>query len=487
MPTVSATCLCHAPRLSARVICLFLPICLHGCALGPDYQRPPIETPAGFRFSESQASELADTRWWEQFRDPQLNGLIRTALAENKDIKLAAARVDQFLGQFTTTRAALFPQVGAQFNAQRQRNVVNDSAAGTGNIFFGGLTASWEIDLFGLLRRQSEAAQANLLASEEGRRATLLSLVAAVAQSYINLRSLDRQLAIANDTAASRKESLRVFQRRFEGGTVSELELSQSQAEYEDTVARIPVIEQQIAQQENGLSILLGRNPGPISRGQPLDRLGLPAVPGGLPSELLARRPDLRQAEQLLISANALIGAARARYFPVISLTGLFGSVSPELGDLFSGPDKAWNFAANVSMPVFTAGAVRGQVQQAEAVQQQALFNYERAIQLAFREVEDSLVAHQKTRQALEMQARELKTVGNYVRLARKRYDNGYTSYIEVLDAERNLFNVELAYAQTRSALYSSLVNLYKAMGGGWVASADDMTARPGAGQQAQP
>jgi multidrug efflux system outer membrane protein len=459
---------------------------LGGCAVGPDYRPPAIDAPNAFRFEDKDAKRLADAAWWEQFQDPVMNQLIGIALAENKDVKIAAARVEQFLGQLASTRAALFPQLGADFNGQRQRtNLFGGAPLPAGvppiaNFYEAALSASWQIDVFGRLRRQTEAARADLLASEEGRRATILTLVSSVAQSYINLRNLDQQLEIAKETATSRAEYFRIFGLRFEGGTVSELELTQTKAQYEDALTRIPPIEIQIAQQEHALSILLGRNPGAIRRGRELGQLGIPAVPAGLPSELLTRRPDLRQAEQNLIAANALIGAARAQYFPSISLTGLFGSASSMLSDLFSGPAKIWSFAAAASMPIFTAGAIAGQVQQAEAVQQQALLQYQRAIQVAFQEVEDALVTLQKSRVQLEVQVSQVATLTTYARLSRIRYDNGYTSYIEVLDAERNLFAAQESQTQTQNTVYASLVNLYRAMGGGWVTEADRMVPKVG-------
>lgn len=478
---------------SAAALALLVATLLAGCVLGPDYRAPPVAAPAAFRFDEQGSRRVADTLWWEQFEDPALNQLIGIALAENKDVQIAAARVDQFLGRLASTRAPLFPQVGADLSAVRQRASERGTVplpAGvsrTAESYEAVLSVSWEIDLFGRLRRQTEAARADLLASEEGRRATILTLVASVAQSYINLRNLDRQLEIAKATAESRAEALRVFQLRFDAGTVSELELTQNQAEYQDALTRIPQIETQIGQQEHALSILLGRNPGAIGRGRALHQLGLPAVPAGLPSELLARRPDLRQAEQNLISANALIGAARAQYFPSISLTGLLGSVSGELSDLFSGPSELWSFGASATMPVFTGGGIGGQVKQAEALQQQALLQYQKAIQLAFQEVEDALVTLQKSREELLLQGRQVATQGTYARLARLRYENGYTSYIEVLDAERNLFDAELAQTATQNAVFASLVNLYKAMGGGWVNEAERLVPTAPAAQAALP
>ncbi|MFM0143462.1 efflux transporter outer membrane subunit [Paraburkholderia sp. RL18-085-BIA-A] len=463
---------------------LLVPVLLSlgGCLLGPNYSRPAIDTPATYRFAAGETVEVANTAWWEQFQDPVLNDLIATALAENKDVKIAAARVDQFLGQFVTTRAGLFPQMSAGFDAQRQGVSTAGAVplpAGLSpvfNTFEPTLSAAWEIDVFGRVRRQTEAARAGLLASEEGRRATILTLVASVATAYINLRDLDQQLEIAKSTTESRAESVHVFTLRFKGGDVSQMELAQSQSEYEASLATIPQLQTQIAQQENALSILLGRNPGDIVRGRELSDLAVPAVPAGLPSDLLTRRPDLLQAEQNLVAANALIGAARALYFPSISLTGLFGSASVEFSKLFTGPARVWSFAGSVSVPIFTAGSISGQVRQAEAQQQQALFQYQQAIQTAFQEVDDALISVQKSREQLVIQERQVDALRTYARLARLRFEGGYTSYIEVLDAERSLFNAQLSYTQTNGVVFSSLVALYKAMGGGWVVTAEQMT-----------
>jgi multidrug efflux system outer membrane protein len=468
--------------MRASALSLLVVLALSGCLLGPDYQRPVVDTPPAFRFAESDAKDLVNTAWWEQFQDPALNELIATALADNLDVKTAAARVEQFRGQFVTTRSQLFPQVAAGINAQRQRVPLGttDLPAGVGSVFNqyqATLSASWEIDFFGKLRRQTEAARANLLASEEGRRATILTLVASVASSYVNLLSLDRQLDIAKSTVASRAASVSVFQLRFAGGEVSQMELAQSQSEYQASLASIPQIELQIAQQEDALSILLGHNPEVIVRDRELDDLALPAVPAGLPSELLERRPDLRQAEQDLVAANALIGAARALYFPSISLTGLFGSASGQFSSLFTGPARVWSYAGAVTLPIFTAGSIGGQVKQAEAQQQQALFQYQKAIQVAFQEVADALISLQKTREQLVVQGNQVDALRTYARLARLRFEGGYTSYIEVLDAERSLFNAQLSYAQTQGTVFTSTVSLYKAMGGGWVTDAERMTS----------
>ena len=471
-------------RLVSALLLAGLALGLGGCLLGPDYVRPTVPTPATFRFDASEAAEVANAMWWEQFGDPVLNDLIAAALADNKDVKIAAARVDQFLGQFVTTRSALFPQVNAGFEASRQRaSVAGLPTLPPGvnpvfNEFQAPLSAAWEIDFFGKVRRQTESARASLLATEEGRRATILSLVASVASSYINLRDLDQQLSIAKATTESRAGSVKVFQARFAGGDVSQMELAQSESEYEASLATIPQIETQIAQQEDALSVLLGRNPGPILRGRELTELEVPPVPAGLPSDLLQRRPDLRQAEQNLIAANALIGAARALYFPSISLTGLFGTASGQFSKLFTGPARIWSYAGSLTVPIFTAGSISGQVSQAEAQQQQALFQYQQSIQVAFQEVDDSLIALQKSREQLVVQGRQVEALRTYSRLARLRYEGGYTSYIEVLDAERSLFNAQLSYTQTNGLVFSSLIGLYKAMGGGWVVEAERMTGQ---------
>ncbi len=448
-----------------------------GCMVGPDYVRPPVDAPAAWRLSEPEVKDLANTAWWEQFGDPVLNDLVATALRENKDLLIATARIDEFAGNYGFVRSGLFPQIGVGYEASRQQNVRTDVVGASANNVYNSydiaLGASWEIDIWGRIRRQTEAARAQLLATEEGRSAVVLSLVGSVAGAYTNLRSLDRQLEIARETAKSRGESYELFKLRFEGGVISLLELSQNKSQYEEALASIPPLEKAIAQQENGLSVLLGRNPGPIARGKAIDQLALPAIPAGLPSDLLERRPDIRRAEQNLIAANAQIGAAKAAYFPTISLTGLFGYASPSFSNLFNSQNKVWQYSAPISMPIFTAGAIAGQVQAAEAVQQQALFGYQKAIQEAFREVNDSLVSQDRTREQLLAQRRQVEALQQYASTARLRYDNGYTSYIEVLDAERSLFNVQLQFTQTKQVQLQAMINLYLAMGGGWVVEAE--------------
>jgi outer membrane protein, multidrug efflux system len=471
------------------LIILLLLVMLAGCAVGPDYQRPSLDTPKAWRLEDQEAKNVANTLWWEQFQDPVLNGLIEEALKGNLDVKVAAARVEEYIGRYGFTRSALFPQigVGASVGGERlsEKGAVPLSPEIENPAPFQqiALSGSWEIDFWGKVRRATEAAKASLLATEENRRAVVLSLVAAVANGYVNLRDLDKQLEVAVATARSRKEWYEIFKLRFEGGLISDMELNQSKAQYEQALSTIPLLQKNITVQENGLNLLLGRNPGPILRGKTIDELSLPAVPAGLPSDLLTNRPDILRAEQELIAANANIGVAKALYFPTISLTALFGFASKDLSDLFTGPANVWSLALPVTAPIFTAGAIAGQVKATEAIQQQALFSYQKTIQTAFGEVEDALTSQMRTREQLQAQAREVDAYRNYAKTARLRYDNGYTSYLEVLYAEQNLFNSELLYTQTQGGLFQALVNLYKAMGGGWVSEADKRTVEAAAGK----
>ena len=456
-----------------------------GCAIGPNYQKPEIASPPAWIVDMQQAQDTANTAWWEQFDDPVLNDLIGTALRENYDLRVATARVEEFYGLYGATRADLFPQIGYDASAGRVQATTKGPIAlapGTSSLYHtyqAEFNASWEIDLWGKIRRATEAAKADLLAAEDFRSGVILSLITSVATAYIDLRSLDQQVEIAKQTAKSREESVRLFELRFKGGNISEMELSQVRSEYYVALAAIPDLEKRIRQQENFISILLGKNPGPILRGKMLDAIALPAVPAGLPSDLLVRRPDIRQAEQALIVANARIGVAKAQYFPSISLTGFFGSASTAFSDLFTGPAKTWSYAGSLAGPIFTAGKIKGSVKAAQAIQQQALFGYEQAIQNGFREFEDALIDQDRTRVQLDAQAKQVEALATYARLARLRYEEGYTSYIEVLDAERSLFSGQLSYIQTQDTLLRALVTLYKAMGGGWVVEADKQSVLP--------
>jgi multidrug efflux system outer membrane protein len=459
---------------------------LSACTVGPDYVRPAVDAPTAFRFEPGEVAATADTDWWRQFGDPVLDGLIAEALAANWNVKLAAANVEAAAGVVTQARAPMFPQVGYGAGAMRTR--LSDAGRTTTDgfitnpvsVYQGAFTASWELDLWGRIRRQTEAAQASYLASDEARRGVILALVANVATGYIELRGLDEALAVARKTQKVYADSLQIFRYQFQYGEVSQMNVAQAESQYETASAQIPALIQQIAALENALSVLLGRNPGPIPRGRAVADLTAPPVPAGLPSQLLERRPDILQAEQQLVTANAQIGAARAQYFPAISLSGTFGSASTDLSNLFKGPASSWNYAGSVVGPIFTAGLISGQVAQAEATRQAALFNYRQTIQSAFADVSTALSSRQMLLERLASQEKLVRSLQDYSRLARLQYEGGYAPYSTVLQAEQTLFPAELTLATLRAQAASSVAAIYKALGGGWVDRADAMTRAAG-------
>ena len=477
----------HGPAFAVAAVAAAL---LAGCAMGPDYVRPTLDAPATFRFEPAAAADTANTAWWRQFGDPVLDRLIDTALANNLDVGIAAANVEQALAVITQTRSALFPQVGYGASGEKARSPDAGLAAAIPNYpnpqttYQALLTASWEIDLWGRIRRQSESAQANLLATEEARRGVILSLVAQVANDYLTLRSLDEQLEVAKKTLATYNESLRIFELQFKYGVVSQMNVAQAKSQSQTAAAQIPAIEQQIVNTENALCVLLGRNPGRIERGKAVADLKAPQTPSELPSQLLERRPDIVQAEQQLVAANAQIGAAKALYFPTISLTGALGSVSGDLSSLFTGPTRVWSYGGSLLGPIFTGGAVTGQVRQAEGAQQAALYNYEKTVQGAFADVENALIAQQKTRQKLEAQQGLVDALSDYSRLARLQYDGGYVPYSTVLQADQQLFPAQLTLAQDRAQVFGAAVSVYQSLGGGWVTLADGMTVSTSGSRQ---
>lgn len=408
-------------------------------------------------------------QWWSQFNDPVLDSLIQRALAQNKDLAIAAARVDEFYGRLMTTRAGLFPQVGANLAGGRSRGVPAPGfPPAVGNQVQLDLMASWEIDLFGRVRRMTEAARADYFGTQAAQQATRIALISSVATGYLLLRDLDQRLEISKQTLASRLGAVNLLEERFGGGVVSQLQVSQAKSEYESAQDSVYAFQQQIAQQENAVSLLLGDNPEPIPRGKSLTELTAPVVPAGLPSSLLERRPDIVQAEQALISANASIGAARAQYFPSISLTGLFGAASTALSGLWTGPARIWSFAGAISQPIFTGGAIAGSVRTAEAQQQEALLGYEQTIQSAFADVENALVGVSSVRDQLQATDRQVDALTQYESLSRDLYEGGYTSYLEVLDAERSLFAAQLQQSQLQDQQLAQIVTLYTSLGYGW-------------------
>jgi multidrug efflux system outer membrane protein len=398
--------------------------------------------------------------------------MIRECLANNRDLRIATARVDEFAAVLAGTRSQGLPQIGYGLSGNRTRTsqeklppLIDPHSTTWSSV----LTASWEIDLWGRIRRETEAARANLLASEEARRGVVLTLISSVVVSYVTLLDLDEQLRITVATAAGRAKSVELFEMRLAGGWISEFEMSQVRGEYEAAIAQIPGIEQAIAIQENALSVLLGRNPNSIVRGRELATLSVPSVPAGLPSDLLVRRPDIMAAEQQLIASNALIGSARALFFPQISLTGLLGFVSADLGKLFTGPARTWSFTGDVAGPIYTGGGLTAAVDQAEARKDQSFANYELTVQNAFRDVEDSLADIQNSLELRRALERRVSTLRRGLELANERYENGYSDYLEVLDTERSLFNAELQLASAHGDYLRALANLYRALGGDWI------------------
>ena len=481
-----------ARRLAVAVLALLA----GGCALGPNYKRPEVPTPPTWReLPAAEAQSLANTPWWELFEDPQLQELIRIALVENKDLKIAVERIEEARARYGFTKADLWPKVdlnatggGLRFNGG---SLVHTPDADTGGAVAPTETAiysltadmSWEIDFFGRIRRATEAQNALFLGTLEARRSAVLTLVADLASAYFRLRAFDLQLEIARRTMASRREYLELARDRFEGGLTPEVDLRQAEAE----LLRIEVVtydlERGIRQAENEISILIGRNPGPVLRGRAVTEQKRPAaVPAGLPSELLDRRPDVRVAEQNLAAATANIGQAKALLFPRIALTGSFGFTSTEFDTWFDGPSKAWNILGNLLQPIFNAGKNRRRVEITESQQRQTLYEYERTILQAFRETEDALVAYQKTGEERQAQARRVMAERKVLELAELRYRGGVAAYLEVLDAQRSLFGAEIDETQTIASNLVSLVQLYKALGGGWPAAAETpaVTVKPG-------
>lgn len=446
---------------------------LGGCALGPDYERPEIEIPENYVQAVEEGESFANMPWWELFRDPVLQDLIRISLEENQDLGIAISRIEEFRATLGITRADQFPSVDISATGARARNSENvfpgSLVDGTVENYRVSADVFFELDLFGRLRRSTEAARAQLLAVEENRRGITISLVSSVASSYMTLRDLDAQLQIARRTRDVRQESLEIIQARFDKGTVPRLDVNQAEIELAVAAAAVSAAERAVAQTENNLSILLGRNPGNIPRGLALEQqLSPPAVPAGLPSELLQRRPDVLATEAELAAQTARIGIAEAARWPSLSLTGSLGLESDDLSNLNDSGSDFWNAGVNLLAPVFNAGRNKERVAAERARAEQAVFSYEQAVLRAFREVEDSLVAARTYREEYAARQRQVAAARNAAVLSRARYNGGVTSYLEVLDTERSLFNAELSESQTLRLYFNAVIELYKALGGGW-------------------
>jgi len=455
-------------------IAVFCLLFLNGCTLGPKYKRPAASVPDTFRGSAPDTSptaqSLGDEKWWTVFQDSQLQALIREALAQNYDVRIAAARILQAQAALGITRADQFPSIfaGASASNERFARTRVTPAFETSPIQVS-LGLAWELDFWGKFRRATEAARAELLATEWGQKAVVSSLVSNVATAYFQLLELDSEMDISRHSLDSRKESLRLVEIRARGGTTSMMDVRQSEQLVFTASSSIPDLERRLEQQENLISILLGRNPGPVTRGRSLVENVVPAeVPGGLPSSLLERRPDIQFAEQTLIAANARIGVAKAAYFPQISLTGLAGYQSTALTNLFTGPAGLWSFGAQLAQPIFTAGKIRSGVRLTEAQKEESVLSYQRSIQQAFREVSDSLVAYGKNREFREQQALLTNAAADATRLANSRYRGGVTSYLEVLDSDTRYFDAQIGLSQASLNERLALVQVFNALGGGW-------------------
>ena len=467
--------------MKLRIVLPAIMLLTTGCTVGPRYKRPTVVVPGSYRGeapeqgAQSQNTApllvpLGEEKWWDVFQDEQLRALIRTALKQNYDLRIAASRILEAQAQLGITRADQFPTLSAGGGiadvGTAQSTLFPAFETSTGQL---NVSAVWALDFWGQFRRATEAARANLLATEWAREEVVSTLAANVASAYFQLRALDLQLEISKRTLDSRKESLRLTQVLANGGATSLLDVRQAEQLVFTASAEVPALEQQIEQQENFLSILLGQNPGDIPRGQTLtEQHRPPDVPPGLPSALLERRPDIRQAEERLIAANAEIGVARAAYFPQISLSGAGGFQSSALSNLFTGPAGAWNFGASLTQPIFTGGRLRSGVRLSEAREQTALLVYQQSIQGAFRSVSDGLVAYRKTREFRVQQELLFESAQDAAYLSHMRYTGGVTGYLEVLTNETNAFSAELTLAQARLNELLALVQLYQALGGGW-------------------
>ena len=456
-----------------------LALAASACTVGPNYKRPVVQLPEAYRAAAPTGAlaadqpSLGDQKWWEVFQDEQLQELIRTALRQNFDVRIAAARVAEARAQLGITRADQFPQVDGSALADRERvsasPVPLPSQAFERNVFQVGGSTRWEVDFWGKFRRATEAARATLAATEWGRRAVVTSLVAQVAEAYFALRAIDLNLDISRQTLASRQESLRLTQVSAAGGVASELDVRQAEQLVFGASAVIVDLERQAEQQENLISILQGNNPGAVPRGRTLtDQPLIPQVPTGLPSALLERRPDIVEAEQTLVAANANIGVVRANFFPEVSLTGSGGFQSAALSSLLTGPAAFFTVGATLLQPVFTAGRTRSQVELAEARRDEVLLAYQQTILESLRDVSDALIAYRRNREFRDQQQLLTRSAGDALRLTTLRYQGGASSYLEVLDADTRLFAGQLVLAQAQLNELLAIVQIYRALGGGW-------------------
>jgi len=462
-------------KLTPFMAAMMISALVAGCAVGPNYHRPDVPTPTAYRDLrenpevQTQAASYADLSWWQVFQDPQLQELIGTALKQNYDLQLATERINAARAQVAITRSSLFPQAGIDGNFAGGKEQFFPLKS---NLLLLAADASFQLDFFGKLRRETEAARAQLLATEDAQHTVTLTLVSDVASAYFALLQLDLELQITRDTVSTQEDSVKLTNLRLDHGVATKLDVLQAQQVLDSANVQIPDLERQIAQEEDAISILLGNYPQAVARSRPLaEQLLPPEVPPGLPSSLIERRPDIREAEQTLVAANAEIGVAKAQFFPQIALTGAGGGAfgrSGTFSSLISSQQGIWSYGAQVSQPIFTGGALRGNLRLAESQHQQALIAYRQSIQRAFGDVSDALIGYQKFHQVRVRQESTVADLQESVRLSNMRYKGGTTTYLEVLDGQRSLFAAQLMLAQARGTECQSLVQLYRALGGGW-------------------
>jgi len=479
-----------------RTLAAFSLLAFSACAVGPKYQRPETEVPTAFRYTlgAEEAASIADLAWWEMYRDPILQGLIQEALTSNQDLRVAAARVAEFRANVGVSAADFYPQVGlgaaGAYGQQSAKNYV--PGQGPSGAFAVNLGMSWELDIWGRVRNATDAARAQLLATEEIRRGVVLSLVADVAQTYAELMELDVELEVAQRNTATRQGTLDLFTKRSTGGVGNDLEVNQARADLAVTAAAIPATERLIALKESQMGVLLGRPPGPIARARAPEHQVAPVLPMGVPAALLERRPDIRAAEGFLRAATSNVGVAVANRLPKLSLDGIIGLAGPSLATTFSPTGLLWSVGAGLVAPIFEGGRLSSQEEAAWANLDQFMARYRQQVITAWREVNDAAVSVRKLGEVATQEQIQVVAATNAERLARLRYDGGVSNYLEVLDAQRSLFNSELTLAQTNRDQLVAMVQLYRALGGGWqehvpASSASSPTPAPATAPQAVP
>lgn len=441
-----------------------------GCTVGPKYRRPVVTAPVAWRMPVSESESIGNEKWWNLLKDPVLQQLIRSALVHNTDIRLAAAEVVQAQAQVMVVRSSEFPQVSVNPSAGRERTVEpSTNTSSTFSAFELPGSVSYAVDFWGEYRRATEEARDNLLATEQARRNVIIGVVSSVAQDYFQLRTLDLELKQTQESVTAYRASLNLTQALFKGGVQSELDVKQAQTGLQTALAEIPYLEQQIGQEEDAISVLLGQNSAAIPRGLSIQQQPLPpSVPAGLPSQLLERRPDILEAEETLAASYAAVGVAKAQFFPQLTLTGAGGTESGALSQIISTPSLIWSIAGGLTQPIFTGGRLRGNLEVAKAQQQQALISYQKTVLVGFQEVNDALIAYQRSKEQLAEQETLVKAERDALHLSNLRYQGGVDTYLNVLTAEESLFTDQITLAQDRNAVWAALVQLYQALGGGW-------------------